>query len=182
MITAALLAFAAIGASADQPVNRMRVIELSYHDRFASQIDSWFDRGDYPRCISLLRIQSRMYTIDEDSLTNLGFLLESIEASDEALSNYIWFKKQNPNTGNGPYPEADFYFRGKAFSKVPPLLEPTLKFKPHPNNYRELAHAYERMGLFAQAERVWKQCIQVYPQDGAAVANLKKMQARLKQK
>ena len=150
---------------APQPSPRIRVMEESLRNRFSSQVDTWFDNGDYPRCMQLLKIESRMYPTDYDTLTNYGFLAESAEFADEAFSNYVWFMGKNPHTADGPYPLAEFFFRNRAYVKVPKLLEPTLGMHPHANTFRVLAHSYERLGYYKEAIRIYEQFIKLYPND-----------------
>ena len=158
----------------------MRAIWQAAHERLELQNDYWFDAGDFPRTIQALRMMQSLYPNDYESVTNLGWLLESTEQWDEALVVYIRYGKENPEDPDGPYPEANFYFMKKAYAKVPPLLEPSLAKKPHPNSFRILAHSYERLGLLKDSARIWNIYIALAPNDGAAKANLARVERKMK--
>lgn len=159
---------------------RMDAIWRGVHDRLIKQNDYWFEAGDFPRTINTLRLAIQVFPDDYEAATNLGWLLESTEQNDEALAVYIRFGKENPNDPDSAYPEANFYFMKKAYAKVPSLLEPTLKGKPHPNSFRILAHSYERLGLLKDSQRVWQALIALTPDDDAAKNNLRRVENKLK--
>lgn len=178
----ATLLFAALSIAApnEDPDPRLDAIWVAAESRMSDQIDQWFEVGDYPRCIQLLRVWYAFEPHDYDVATNLGYLLKSTEAYDEELAVYVKYRKENPEDPDGPFPEANFYFERKVYSKIPALLEPTLKRKPHGNSYRRLAHAYERLGLLTDCVRIWTAFLAVSPKDGAAKSNLQRVQGMLR--
>lgn len=151
-------------------------------DRINRQTDDWFDNGDFPRVINLVRVMYALYPEDYEIATNLGWMLENVQKWDEALAVYIKFRTENPKDPDAAWPEANFYFSKKLYQKVPPILEPTLKMAahPHPNSYRTLAHAYERMDQLADAQRIWKMYIRLAPSDEPARNNLARVEKRLR--
>lgn len=142
--------------------------------------DIWFKDGEFPKCIQLLKFRAELWPSDYEVYTDLGWMQENIQHWDEALATYVRFRNQNPNDKEAPYPEAQFYFMKKAYAKVPPLLEPTLAAKPHPDSFRILAHSYERLGLLSDSLRVWKQYLAFKPDDDAAKNNLNRIEAKMK--
>jgi tetratricopeptide (TPR) repeat protein len=160
-------------------LKRVNTIWAWVDSRLSDQISVWFDAGDYPRCTQLLRFRASADPADYFSNTDLGWMLENQENYDEALATYIKFRRNNPKMPDGPYPEANFYFLHRAYSKIPPLLEPSIAAKPHPNSYRELAHSYERLGLLPDAKRVWKKLVADYPFDLTAQRSLHMVESKL---
>lgn len=158
---------------------RSQTIWDAAHNRFVDQLDYWFEDGDYPRCIQLLRVLNDLEPANYEVATDLGWLLESTEEPDAALAIYVRFRKDNPNDPDAGLPEADFYFKKKMYAKVPPLLEEALAMKPHANVFRRLAHAYERLGLLADSKRVWTQYLAINPSDEPAKANLRRVEERI---
>ncbi len=161
---------------------RMDRIWKAANDRMVEQNDHWFKKGDFPRAIQLMRYQVELAPWDYEAVTNLGWLLESTKQYDEALAVYIKFRLRNKSNVEAAFPEADFYFKRRAYAKVPPLLEPTIAKKPHPNSYRTLAHSYERLGLLKDSQRVWEGLIKLTPDDGAAKLNLDRVKKKLQNK
>lgn len=162
--------------------NRVDAIWNHAVDRINSQTDTWFEDGDFPRVINLIRVLYAMYPADFEIATNLGWMLENVEKWDEALAIYIKFRTDNPTDPDAAWPEANFYFMKKAYQKVPPILEPSLKMaeKPHPNNYRTLAHAYDRLNLLEDSKRVWQLLVTLHPEDQPAKLNLARVEKKLK--
>lgn len=166
-----LMVFAAGFAQAPNP-DRLGAIWSAANERLDRQAESWFHDGDFPRIAQVLRFHVGLEPKDYDRATNLGFMLENIEMDDEALAVYIELRKVNAEDPDSAWPEANFYFKKKAFAKIPPILEPTIKsHDPHPNLYRTLAHSYERMNMLADARRVWDLYISKHPDDAAAKPN-----------
>jgi len=178
-----LLLASAISQEKSEPdQDRMQAILVGVLNRVNHQNDQWFEIGDYPRCIQSLRVLHEIYPTDYDVASSLGWLLESTDQDAEALAVYVRFRLENPADPEAPFPEANYYFMKRAYALVPPLLEPVIHMalKPHPNTFRRLAHAYERLGLLADSKRVWEQLIKLTPEDEAAKANLQRVLRKIK--
>lgn len=175
----AILAMAALPLGAQ---DRTGDIWGAAANRMSNQNDKWFKDGDYPKCIQSLRMLNQLFPADEDIATSLGWLLESTEQYTEALAVYVRFKNNNPTNPNAPYPEAFFYQKKKAWAKIPPLLEPTIKRNPppHANSFRILAHSYDQLKRYTDAKRVWLAYLKINPSDEAAKANLRKVENKIK--
>lgn len=170
----------AFAAPTEVETPRMKAIWAAAFNRSTEQIDMWFEAGDFPRCVQLLRVLYEIRPSDYEAATNLGYMLKSTDAYDEELAVYVRFRRENPKDPDAPFPEANFYFERKVYAKIPALLEPSLKLKPHGNSYRRLAHAYERLGLVSDAARVWTEFLHVSPNDEPAKNNLKRVQTLLR--
>jgi tetratricopeptide (TPR) repeat protein len=166
-------------ASADDP--RARVIWNTIHNRYTTQLNRWFEDGDFPRCIQTLRLMHALEPADYETTTDLGWMLGNIERKDEELAVYKEYRLAYPDDPEAAYPEAQFYFFKKEYDKVIPLLEPTLAKKPHANSYRILAHSYERLGKIAESKRVWDTYLILNPNDLTAKANLRRVEGKLKE-
>jgi tetratricopeptide (TPR) repeat protein len=177
----AALAVATGAQARSQDQQRVDAIWDAADNRMSQQIDVLFNDGDFPAVVSLLSVQLELHPADYEVATNLGWMQENIQDWDEALATYVRFEKLNPNDPDRMLPEADFYFRQKAYAKIPALLEPAIRQvkHPHPNVYRLLAHAYEREKLYGDAKRVYLAYLAVAPNDMAAKANLAKVEKQL---
>jgi tetratricopeptide (TPR) repeat protein len=170
------LTLAVAGAAQDPREERIWAVAEAAIKR---QYDHWFKIGDYPRAIQLLRARYELKPSDYEGATDLGWMLENVEAFDEALAVYVRFRIENPNDPDAPFPQANFFFRRRAFARVPGLIEPTLDKNPHPNSYRILAHSFERMGLLRDSERIWSLYLARNPNDDAAKRNLARVRDKL---
>lgn len=181
ILAAALGLVSAAFATGKQPeADRTSKIWEIADNRSVLISDIWFKDGEFPKCIQLLKFRAELWPSDYEVYTDLGWMQENIHHWDEALATYVRYRVQNPANKEAPYPEAQFYFLKKAYAKVPPLLEPTLAAKPHPDTFRILAHSYERMGLLTDSLRVWKQYIAFSPNDDAAKNNLVRVESKMK--
>lgn len=179
IVAACAIGAQALAANSKPDAKRLAAIWSVVNSRMSHQTDVWFSGGDFSSCVNLLRFMARTNPSDFNMVSNLGWILENTDQPDAALAEYIRYDKDNPKTPYGPYPAAYFYFYHRAFAKVPPLLEPTLAMHPDPNNYRLLAHAYDRLGMFPDSVRVWQALIAVRPQDGTAKKNLAEVQRKM---
>ena len=162
------------------PKDRVGAIMDFANDRISTQIDAMFDDGDFPAVIQLLRVQAEMYPADYEVWTNLGWMEENVEQWDAALATYVRYKRQNLNEPDHALPEANFYFMRKMYAKVPPLMEEAIKNpKVHANSYRILARSYEKQNMLTDAARVYRLLVERDPNDGAAKANLKRVEGKL---
>lgn len=182
LLLAAGIGLAAFGTAAQDDAQKRREAAIwnAVANRVDRQNDLWFKSGDFPRVIQTLRLSVGLFPTDFDYVTSLGWMLENVEMYDQALAVYIRYRLDNPTLPDSPFPEAQFYFRRKIYAKIPPLLEPSLKDKPHPNSFRILAHSYERMGMLADSARVWKALVDFTPKDDAAKNNLARVEKKMK--
>jgi tetratricopeptide (TPR) repeat protein len=173
---------AAPKSAQDESALRQKTIWTAAYNRMVQQNDIWFDDGDFPRIVGNLRTMFRLFPDDYEVATNLGWLLQSMEAHDEALAVYVAYRKANPTDPDASYPEAWFWYQKLAYAKIPPLLEPTLNLdkRPHPNTFRTLAHSYERLSLLVDSRRVWQALLAFSPNDGAAKRNLERVEGKIR--
>lgn len=177
-------AFGQQPTTAQKATEQQRLDSIWYAatNRISQQEDLWFEHGEYLPCIQLLRLETAILPYDFDSVGQLGWLQESTDDAPGALATYIKYRQENPTDPDGPYLEAQYYYRKQVYAKVPPLLEPLIKLSPppHPNVFRELARSYEKMDLLADSKRVWQAYLAVDPSDQAAKNNLDRVEKKLK--
>lgn len=182
VLTAGLLAACAASMAQTPDAKRLNEVWEAANNRIVRQCDAWYKDGDFPRTVQLLRFHYALDPSNYEIGTNLGWMLENIDQYDDALAIYIELRTNNPTEPDDAWPEANFYYAKKAYGKIPPILEPTIKgHDPHPNNYRTLAHAYEKLNLLADCKRVWELYLSRHPDDGAAKVNLDRVLKKLKE-
>jgi tetratricopeptide (TPR) repeat protein len=169
-------------ASSAQAPDRLKAIWSYAQDRIDRQTDVWFDGGDFPATIQILKVASELNPHDYEILTNLGWMQENVHESEAAIATYERYQRDNPDDPDAALPIAQYYFLKKQYDKVPPILEHTMstKGKKHPNMFRILAGSYERMGKFTDAERILKQYIAQTPGDAQAKLNLARVERKMK--
>ena len=158
---------------------RLDAIWNAVDSRVDDQINVWFEDGDYPMTIHMLCFQADYASANYDVVTNLGWMQENVEQWDDALATYTKYRLNNPKDKDRALAEAEFLFRRKQYTQIPSLLEPQIPLHPHPNNYRILAHAYEKLKKFPDALRIWKSLVKADPTDLTAKSNLVKVQKKV---
>lgn len=156
----------------DDQVNR---VMRSAHERQSTQNEVWFKNGDFPRSVQNLRFMNANDPYDYEVVTSLGWLLFSTESYAEEWATYTRFERMNPEMPDGALPLGEMLFNRKVWSQIPAVLEPRLarfETKLHANNFRFLGLAYQRMGDFEQAVRVFEIAVRVHPTDANLMRNL----------
>lgn len=184
MILAATLLLSAQTGGANPAPDRTDAI-WSYADaRVARQVDAWFQDGDFPRCVGLLRLQASYAPNDYEVATNLGWLLESMRKDDEALAAYEVYGRDNPNDPDAKLPVAMLYNSRRKYEEMVKTLEPVIAQeatkRPHPNVYRLLAKGYERLKMYDRAIAIWELQLKRFPNDLPAKANIARVRAKMK--
>ena len=121
-----------------------------------------------------------IWPYDENAVDLLGGFLESTDQESAALATYIEYRKANPRDPDAAMFEAFFYVRKRIWAKVPPLLEPCIKGRPHGNVFRQLARSYQELNLLADSRRVLKAFLRVEPNEPAALKNLRRIERMIR--
>lgn len=179
-LTVGATALAAPQTDALTKAQRQAAIDGAMRNRIADQTDIWFDDGDFPRIIQLLKALYEFSPTDYEVATDLGWMLENVEQYDAALATYVRYRKENAAMPDAAIPEANFYFMRRLYSKVPPILEKSIGPTLHPNGFRILGHSYDRLGMLNDSRRVWKLYTDRYPQDLRAKENLRRVEDKIK--
>jgi len=180
LVLAGLVGLAGASFASDpKKLDRTDAIWAAVDDRMLAQQDIWFDEGDFPAAIQILKVEAERYPSNYDVWTNLGWMQENIQDWDAALATYIRYRRDNPQDPDAALPEATYFSMKKLYSKIPELLEPVIKRNCHPNNFRLLASAYEKQKMYTDSIRVWKLYLKRDPKDGAAKSNLARVEKKL---
>lgn len=169
------LVIAAHGKQVSPKVPRVAEIWKAADVRMNNQADIWFDRGDFPRALQVLKFRYAARPNDHELATTLGWMLENVKRDDEAVALYVRLRNKSAKEPDLAFPEANYYFRKKLYAKIPQILEPTLSQNPHQNSYRILARSYEKLGQYADAIRVLQMLLKRFPDDLTAKANLERV-------
>ncbi len=161
--------------------SQARLNEIWDHidNRFITQSDVWFELGEFPSCVALLKVQTGYSPDDYEMMTNLGWMLENIEQYDEARAVYLDFGTRHPKIGDAMYALGFSYFNRKEYQNAIKVLEPTLIHNPSPNTYRILARSYELISKPLDAIRIWELELKKYPNELSAIANIKRVKLKL---
>jgi tetratricopeptide (TPR) repeat protein len=167
--------------TASPQASKSRLDEIWDHvdNRIITQSDVWFELGEFPLCVSLLRVQSGYAPDDFDIVTNLGWMLENIERVDDAREVYLDFGNRHKSDPNAMYSLGFSYYNYKRYDDAIKVLEPTLIHNPGPNTYRTLAKSYEKKGQPKDAVRIWELELKKFPNEPTAIANIKRVKAKL---
>ena len=128
-------------------------IWAAVNDRVSTQVDIWFDLGDFPKSIQLLEFEQHVVPASYDVATSLGWMYENVLDYDSAVVAYKRYEVENPSEPDNALPLAEMYFRQKKYAKVIETVAHLLNRKKlHANNYRITANSYERLNELNKAE------------------------------
>ena len=164
-----------------QSAEQSRLDEIWDHvdNRVITQLDVWYDLGEFPECTSLLQVQWAYSPDDYDICTSLGWMLENIDLKEKARDVYRDFSDRHPKSGDAAFALGFSYFNVKDYGNAIKYLEPSLANNPSPNTYRVLAKAYERKNMPKDAIRIWELELKKYPGEATAMTNIKRVKAKL---
>lgn len=172
---------AMVPTGGDPTTARERAIWQHAQGRLEQQIDIWFEDGEFPKAIQALRLENDLFPSNYEVATNLGWMQENVQDYVSATATYERYLKLNPQDPDAGLPLATMLLNRKQYDRIPSLLEPAIKRKPapHPNTFRVLAHAHERLGHLKDSKRVWETYIKVNPKDETAKANLRRVEGKI---
>ena len=165
------------------PQSREDQIWAAVNDRVGTQIEIWFDEGEFPKVIQLLEFQERMLPSSYDIATNLGWMYENVEDYDSATGVYYRYRDDNPKEPDNVLAAGEYFFRRKQYAKVIEIEAPVIGRKGmHPNNYRILANAYERLHKYKESEAILMKYLAIAPDDGQSKKNLERVRKKMNAK
>lgn len=171
---------AAVSASAVASQSRLDEIWDHVDNRVIRQMDIWYDDGEFPTIVSLLKVQYAYAPDDYDTATNLGWMQENIELWSDAKETYRSFKDAHPTDGDAAFPLGWIYYQHeKDYAKAAEIFEASLKYNPRPNTYRMLASSYEKQKKYKDAIRIWELQLKRWPDELPAKANIKRVKAKM---
>jgi pentatricopeptide repeat protein len=133
--------------------------------------------------VQLLEFRVALFPDNYEEVTNLAWLLESMEMTDQTEAVLTEFYRQNPTMPDASFPIAHFHFRRNNYAETVRYLSPSIRMtpRPHPNTFRTLALAYERLGRLEEAIKVWDLMLS-FTEDGAAVNNRARVRQKLEER
>ncbi len=159
---------------------RQAAIWAAVYNRTNTQVDVWWDQGDFPVIIQLIRFQAELYPHDYDIATNLGWMYENVKDNPNAEAAYSRYASRNPNDPDAVLPIVQKAYMSKDYKRVIAVANPAISHKGvHANVFRLLAHSYERTGDLKNALRVWESYLAVNPEDLTAVKHRDEVKQKL---
>ena len=142
-------------------------------DTLWNQTDAYWHEGDYPRIIALDRIITEADPQFLEAYSNGGWLMDSLGRTADAEANYLLGTRNNPHAEYAYWNLGFFYFNtphnypaaAQAFRHAVRLPDADL------NDWKMLAHSYEKSHQWDLAVSTWEQTRARYPH-GASVDRL----------
>jgi hypothetical protein len=177
------------GASKRQPDGSAQsLIEGAFQARLTSEVSQLFEDGDFPRATQIINVQTRHWPDDYERATDLIWMHGNMEQWSLELGEAARFRILNSGDPDAWYPEAQIHFMDRAYAYVIPIMAQAAKIsretgRPlHPNGYRILAHAFNRLQMHAQSLEVWDEYLKLAPDDEAGKRNREAVARRLAEK
>jgi tetratricopeptide (TPR) repeat protein len=128
--------------------------------------------------VAICRFMMRADPAFPESYSAGGWLLENLGRKDEALVVYREGVRAVPNDWRPLHDLGYFYFQQKRYPEAIETLEKAASHKPPAFVWHVLAHSFEKSGNVARSIATWRRCLELYPDDGAAGHNLRRLEGR----
>ncbi|HEY3330530.1 MAG TPA: tetratricopeptide repeat protein [Capsulimonadaceae bacterium] len=147
-------------------------------DALWARTDYYWHRGDYPRIVGLDRVITEADPKFMEPYSTGGWLLESMGRVQEAEEYYRLGVDRNTDSAYMYYNISIFYFNTKKdYAQAVKASEiGVTKSDADVNDWRALAHAYEKTRQLDKALTTWKTMKTKYPTATAVDTNLNRLQ------
>lgn len=125
--------------------------------------DYYWHRGDFERCIALLRLITEIDPRDTEAFANASWLMWNADRNSEAEAFLKIGLAQNPDVDDLYSELGFFYFRAQRYAEAVDTLRSAVKLSSHPTARHLLAHALERSGNTQEALSIWRECERLEP-------------------
>lgn len=148
-----------------------------------NRTDYYFDAGDYPRSIALDRVITAADPQFMEAYVTGAWLMDSLGDKKDAEAFYTQCVTNNPKHSYGYYNLGWFYYNSlKNYPKALTIFQADVKTPDADvNDWKMLAHSYEKLGQYDRALAVWKQTKKLYPNGPAVDFNLAQAEQRAQQ-
>jgi tetratricopeptide (TPR) repeat protein len=138
--------------------------------------DYYWHEGRYEDHVAICRFMMRADPSFPEAYSSGGWLLENLGRDDEALVIYRAGVQAVPNDWRPLHDLGYFYHKQKRYPEAIENLEKAVALKPPAFVWHVLAHSYEKSGNVARSIATWRRCLELYPEDGAAGHNLRRLE------
>jgi len=134
-------------------------------DKLWNQNEIYWHHGDYPRIIALDRIITQTDPTFVECYATGGWLMESLGNLDDAEAYYMQGVARNPRVSYAYWNLGFFYFSTRHdYPEASRILKmDTAERGADINDWKMLAHSYEKMGDWNDAVATWKQIAVRWP-------------------
>jgi tetratricopeptide (TPR) repeat protein len=140
--------------------------------------DYYWHEGRYEDQVAICRLVRSLDPGYAEAYSSGAWLLENLGRDDEALALYREGARAVPNDWHPHHDLGYFYYQHKRYPEAIESLKKAVALGPPAYVWHMLAHSYDRSGDREQAIATWRRCLKLYPDDGAAQANLRRLEER----
>lgn len=127
--------------------------------------DYYWHKGQYERCIAILRLITQLDPHDTDAYGSGAWLMQNQLRDEEAELFLLEGLRNNQDVYDIYFELGFFYYLHERFEEAIRYLEDAVRFNPPARVYHLLAHCYEHTGDIAQAINVWAFCESAEPEN-----------------
>jgi len=163
----------------DECMTQSDGITDSLVDKLWRQVDDYFHHGDYPRIIGLDRIITQADPNFVECYSTGGWLMDSLGRKSDAEAFYQEGCRNNPGSSPMYYSLGMFYYNSihDYSAAVSVYQRDTQIMDSDINDWKMLAHSYERAKKIDKAVDTWKTIKTRWPDGPAVQANLNRILA-----
>jgi tetratricopeptide (TPR) repeat protein len=152
-------------------------------DRLWNRGDWYWHEGRYEERVALDRLLIRMEPQFIEPYGTAGWLLDSMGRDEEALALYRQATAAAPERWETHQDLGMYHFQHKEYPAAVAAFQRATRCAGAPvTAWKMLAHSYEDSGQVERSLAAWKAAARVAPEDPAVGYNLRRVEARLKQR
>lgn len=169
------------GAVKSDGMDQVDGISSRIVDNLWLETDRYWHKGDYPRIVALDRIIAEAEPHFIMCFTNGGYLMDSLDRREDAAVFYKKGISNNPTSSDIYYSLGMFYFvRQKDYKSALATFKSDIKnCQPSINDYKMLAHCYEKLNDYKTAYSTWQAIKKIWPNGPAVDFNLNRVKTIL---
>lgn len=157
LLVKALLPGTAAAEIPNQPHEKLSWVFSEVRDRLWEANDRYWHKGDFERCIALLRLITELDPHDTEAFANASWLMWNADRSGEAEAFLKTGLAQNSQVDDLYFELGFFYYRAERYAEAVEPLRSAVKLGSHPRSWHLLAHALERSGNTKEALSIWQE-------------------------
>lgn len=149
----------------EEPLEKLQELFTLVRERLWEANDVFWHRGDYDRCIAMMRLVVEVDPHDTQAYGDGAWLMENQLRDTDAEVFLLRGLQHNPDVYDVYFEIGRYYYLRMRFDEAVAYLETAASFDTPPFVDHQLAHALENWGDTTDALSIWLEVEAAWPED-----------------